>query len=274
MKNILILWLVLGNLSFSAELIIKNNLVYEKNSKIAFTGKGILNGFDGNRLYEGDFKKGVYDGQGTLYVYINDDTILKRTGEYKEGKLNGKGIAYNYDGTIEYEGYFKNDEYSGLGTYYWSEDKKIEGVWEKGKIKIIDPSTKKTRFLSLENIYSESFIEIYDTNILRFDDNSVGIKVKVKNSGSRMIGRLELLIEYKDSQGKTIYEKSIAPISGSSDNYYEHFIPIQYLKPNYIYQMREDDYFMDYRVPFEWSGDYKISINYLLLTDYGSERFE
>lgn len=55
-------------------------------------------------LYEGEWKKGDYDGIGTLY-HINGN--IKYKGHWKNGKYDGKGTLYKEDGSIEFKGKFK-----------------------------------------------------------------------------------------------------------------------------------------------------------------------
>ena len=97
----------------------------------------IKNGFfkenypDGSR-YEGNFKDGIYHGQGTFY-WANGD---KYEGEFKDGvRVKGtytwpekrKGYMYKY------EGEFKNNEFDGMGTAYYVGGETESGIWKNGK---------------------------------------------------------------------------------------------------------------------------------------------
>ena len=55
---------------------------------------------------------------GNGYVKEYDEVIgeIKFEGEYLDGKRNGKGKEYDYDGKLEFEGEFKNDKiWNGKG---------------------------------------------------------------------------------------------------------------------------------------------------------------
>ena len=327
MKRILkiLLFLLVYSLSFATDLILKNNLCYEKNKNTPYTGSGtysiwinnnkngeysgeLKNGvfigkgiyykwWDGNYqgkvtvdykngflfpgygidydkydniVYEGDFKEGYYSGKGTYYYWSNEGIYLgKIVGEFEKANVNGYATVYSYDDTIEYEGEMRNGQYQGKGTYYWSTSDKIDGTWKNGELMLVDEKTKKTYTKSLDKIYSENFVEIYDTKIIRFEDTrTVGVRFKIKNKGSRNIILMRLMIEYKNNKGNTIYENVIYPIC--SFDYYDYNV-VEQLKENYIYQMPEEAYFKDYKVPTEWNGDYKISVEDISLTNYGIE---
>ena len=77
---------------------------------------------DGTK-YEGEFKDGNFNGQGT---YIFPDGT-KYIGQFKDGKFSGKGI-YNSDDGIRYEGEFKDGEFNGQGTYTFPDGTKYEAI--------------------------------------------------------------------------------------------------------------------------------------------------
>ena len=62
-------------------------------------GKGIKYFSNGNKLYEGDFINGKFEGN-RKYIYDNGDYLI---GEYKNGKGYGKGIEYYSNGRTKYE---------------------------------------------------------------------------------------------------------------------------------------------------------------------------
>ncbi len=57
--------------------------------------------------YDGKFKKGSYDGKGTLY-FSNGDIQYK--GKFKNGRYHGKGTLYDDHGKILHKGKFKRGE--------------------------------------------------------------------------------------------------------------------------------------------------------------------
>lgn len=64
----------------------------------------------GKLYYDGNMKKGEYDGKGTLY-FSNSDQI-KYKGEWSYGKYDGKGTLYEKDGSVKYKGKWKNGDYA------------------------------------------------------------------------------------------------------------------------------------------------------------------
>ena len=65
----------------------------------------------------GEMKKGFKEGKGILYYNIDDKYKRKRyEGNFKDDKMDGKGIYYQNDGD-RYEGEWKNGVFDGKGTY-------------------------------------------------------------------------------------------------------------------------------------------------------------
>lgn len=64
---------------------------------------------DGILKYDGEMKKGEYDGYGTAYF---DDGSILYEGEWKKDVYHGKGTLYNADGTVSYTGKWKNGDYA------------------------------------------------------------------------------------------------------------------------------------------------------------------
>ena len=81
----------------------------EKNGK----GKEYDDLFD-KVVFEGEYLKGKRNGKGKKYSSF--DSKLEYEGEYLNGLENGNGKEYNYDGTMIFEGIFKNGKrWSGKG---------------------------------------------------------------------------------------------------------------------------------------------------------------
>jgi hypothetical protein len=85
------------------------------------------------KAYEGDFKKGNYEGTGKEYRSYDDDAneILIYEGKFKGDSWNGKGTEYYDSGQVKYKGQFKNGQYNGKGTLYDEQGQ----VLHKGKFK-------------------------------------------------------------------------------------------------------------------------------------------
>lgn len=65
-------------------------------------------------IYEGDFKNGLYDGNGTL-LFPNGRSY---TGSFKNHQFHGEGTLTNDDG-VKYKGEWQNGELAlGLVTYH------------------------------------------------------------------------------------------------------------------------------------------------------------
>lgn len=88
--------------------------------------------YDDGSSYKGNFKDGLYHGQGT-FTWANGD---KYEGEFKEGsRIKGtytwpekrKGYMYKYIGE------FKNNEFEGEGTAYYVGGETESGIWKNGK---------------------------------------------------------------------------------------------------------------------------------------------
>jgi hypothetical protein len=124
-------------------------------NKGMFNGKGILKK-NNLKIYEGEFKNGSITGYGFIFNK-NNDVLYK--GYLLNGKFNGKGILYNSFNKIIYEGdwicglkegygklynlnvseseplyigYFKKNEYNGLGNFNNKNEKRI-GKFENNK---------------------------------------------------------------------------------------------------------------------------------------------
>jgi hypothetical protein len=117
-----------------------------------FCGQGIYTSAD-HWVYEGQFRKGKFCGYG---VKRSEQPGYLLSGEWMDGKLNGKGSLINdkgasyegdyKDGSFEgsgvlirpngdrYEGCFKEGKENGEGTCYQADGSKIQGVWVDGKI--------------------------------------------------------------------------------------------------------------------------------------------
>ncbi len=70
-------------------------------------------------------------GQGTEY---NADGTIEYEGEWKDGWKHGQGTLYREDGTKWYEGEWKDGLMHGQGTQYWPDGRILyEGEFKDGK---------------------------------------------------------------------------------------------------------------------------------------------
>lgn len=89
-------------------------------------GKGRFDFHNGN-VYEGEFVDGMFEGHG---LYKSE--IGEYEGEWKRGRYDGKGELRYADGG-KYTGEFKNSVAHGFGEEITGDGKKRRGVWEQGK---------------------------------------------------------------------------------------------------------------------------------------------
>lgn len=70
--------------------------------------------------FRGNFKNGVYHGQGTLNW--PGSTAMKYSGRFKDGLMQGRGCLFNEKGQKIYVGTFRSDERDGHGETYENVD--------------------------------------------------------------------------------------------------------------------------------------------------------
>jgi len=103
---------------------------YEYNGEFKegkFNGQGTWTWANGD-MYVGEFKNGTYHGQGT-YTHPNGD---KYVGEHKDGKQNGQGTFTLANGD-KYVGKWKDGKMHGQGTYACVNGDKHVGEWKEDK---------------------------------------------------------------------------------------------------------------------------------------------
>ena len=89
---------------------------------------GKLYNDEGRLIYEGEYKNGLRNGEGTYYYASG----LRYEGEFVNGLREGNGVFYWEDGT-RWEGPFKNNEMNGEGLYYDKEES-FPVVYNNGEI--------------------------------------------------------------------------------------------------------------------------------------------
>ena len=85
-------------------------------------GKGILENYEDNSIYEGEIVFGIKEGKGK--IKFNDGTLYE--GDFKNDEFDGFGKIIYEDGN-SYEGEFKNNKKDGKGVFMWTDGKKYEG---------------------------------------------------------------------------------------------------------------------------------------------------
>ena len=104
--------------------IIRYNKSFQKNIDISilnykyFTGRYIIYGAN---------------GIGKEYKGVNDSFLFE--GEYLNGKRNGKGKEYYWNGKMIFEGEYLNGKRNGKGKEYYDGNLSFEGEYSNGKKK-------------------------------------------------------------------------------------------------------------------------------------------
>jgi antitoxin component YwqK of YwqJK toxin-antitoxin module len=112
-----------GNLKLESHFSLKKNIakVFENNFLVYSGGysQNEPNGYgteyfsSGSKWYEGNFRLGKRDDQGTLF---NEDGNTVYQGLWSENLYHGKGVKYHDNGNVQYEGVFRYGEKFFKGT--------------------------------------------------------------------------------------------------------------------------------------------------------------
>ena len=86
------------------------------------TGHGMRRNPQGR--YTGNFKDGLFDGQG---VYVGSDG-MRYDGEWKSGNLEGHG-KLTFASGLRYEGEFRANTYSGFGSMTYPDGARYDGEY-------------------------------------------------------------------------------------------------------------------------------------------------
>jgi len=102
--------------------------IYEGSFKDSrFYGKGELSNSDGSK-YTGEFKNGLYNGQGII-SYV--DAIYD--GGWKDGLYHGQG-TFTVDNVATYTGAWKKGKKDGEGIMTFADGGKHVGTWKNGRL--------------------------------------------------------------------------------------------------------------------------------------------
>ena len=104
----------------------------------------------GGESYDGHWKKGIYNGNGTYIFGAGKWKGDKYEGEYKDGKKEGEGI-YTFSDGKKYIGSFKNGKMHGQGILNMPSGNTYEGKWDNGKY-LNKNSYEKDDYKTKENV--------------------------------------------------------------------------------------------------------------------------
>ena len=167
--------------------------VVDKNGK-----SQVFFGANNEMIFEGKYVNGKKNGKGKEYDY-NGNLIFE--GEYLNGKRNGKGKEYDYDGDLIFEGEYLNGKRNGKGKEYDYDGKlKFEGEYLDGNILIKKEYEKDGKNFKVINNKKELFKKYNEKNTLKLENNYInglingkGIeyyeKDKIKFEGEYLFGK-------------------------------------------------------------------------------------
>ena len=124
-RKIIIIFLILINFKAIADnekISCKGNDHFKWNNCVGSIAK------DG-AAYVGNFKNGLYHGQGT-FTFSDGATYV---GKFENGKESGVGIFTCWVHGATYKGDFKNGKKHGFGKYNYPNGSVYEGHWVSGK---------------------------------------------------------------------------------------------------------------------------------------------
>jgi hypothetical protein len=81
--------------------------------------------------WSGGCNNRLAQGAGVLQWFENGKPASRYEGEFREGKLNGRG-TYVYADGARYEGSFQDDRRSGQGMFRYADGFRYEGAWSNG----------------------------------------------------------------------------------------------------------------------------------------------
>jgi hypothetical protein len=103
--------------------------------------------------------------------------------------------------------------------------------------------------------YIRDNLVLYDLEAKYFnsmlDGRVPGVDFKIKNKGGRTITSLTVRVVFKDEAGKPIAEDDYYPVHVSEYGYGNSNKP---LRPNYIWQQEQDQFYTAKSVPSEWKS--------------------
>ena len=119
---------------------------------------------DEYRVYDGDFVKGLYEGQGQLYVK-NNDTVEEYNGAFSGGLYNGQGTLHKIQADLNtiYEGEFGGGLYEGTGVLK-SGSMALSGKFHEGNAIEGSIAVATTKYKSLEYLIPEHVIRVVLSN--------------------------------------------------------------------------------------------------------------
>ncbi|HKJ33918.1 MAG TPA: hypothetical protein VKA34_18955 [Balneolales bacterium] len=96
-------------------------------------------------------------------------------------------------------------------------------------------------------------VELYDLKAKYYktylDGKVPGVTFKLRNKGNKTLKEVEVTVYFKDANDTTIAEEKYYPVLVTKYSFGDNNKP---LKPNYIWQMKRDEFYKAESVPSEW----------------------
>lgn len=87
----------------------------------------------GSIIYTGEVKDGKPHGKGIAFEsWKMENEKLLYSGDWKDGVQHGIGTSYDVEGKVMYVGGFKDNLFDGEGTIYYRDGTRFVGQWKKG----------------------------------------------------------------------------------------------------------------------------------------------
>jgi len=140
-KRVLQILLLIMVLIISKYFFTKKKL-YHPNGNLSYYGYMLFNKkhwkgisyYENNKTeYDGQWKNGLKDGHGILYMNDENNTIVYN-GTFEKDLISGKGIEYYENGNIMYNGSWLQNKFHGLGQYYYPNNQlEYNGLFSNGR---------------------------------------------------------------------------------------------------------------------------------------------
>lgn len=83
--------------------------------------------------WSGGCASGLAQGRGVVEWFTKGKLYERDEGEYRNGKLNGRGTIVFANGN-RYDGEFRDGLYHGQGTYSWANGDRYQGAWQNDRV--------------------------------------------------------------------------------------------------------------------------------------------
>jgi hypothetical protein len=112
-----------------------------------------------------------------------------------------------------------------------------------------------------EKEYIDSYLELYDIEASyresMLDGTVPGVLFKIRNTGTRTLNKVKVVVYFKDASGNVIAEEDYFPVLITDFSFNDD----KPLKPNYVWSMEQNRFYTAKSVPTEWEeGSVEVEI--------------